>query len=173
LLCKVCQTSRVSRAALWSQTGPAAADHLQALTSYDLRALTFGRSAFVPLEGLNVHVARGGYTGEDGFEVSLNPFSLFRVSRARGSTLATFERLLPSDTTCLDFRSARPHYLPRFGSPPFTCSTRWFGRTRFFATGGGDVSVRQRPGREHNACRGWSFLGHWQRSSRYRGLYGL
>ena len=51
--------------------GPASADLLQALTSYDLRALTFGRSAFVPLEGINVHVARGGYTGEDGFEVSL------------------------------------------------------------------------------------------------------
>lgn len=51
--------------------GPASADLLQALTSYDLRALTFGRSAFVPLEGINVHIARGGYTGEDGFEVSL------------------------------------------------------------------------------------------------------
>ena len=54
-----------------SKKGPASADLLQALTSYDLRALTFGRSAFVPLEGINVHVARGGYTGEDGFEVSL------------------------------------------------------------------------------------------------------
>jgi len=53
--------------------GPASADHLQALTSYDLRALTFGRSAFVPLEGINVHVARGGYTGEDGFEISVPP----------------------------------------------------------------------------------------------------
>jgi len=50
--------------------GPASVDLLQALTSYDLRALTFGRSAFVPLEGINVHLARGGYTGEDGFEVS-------------------------------------------------------------------------------------------------------
>jgi glycine cleavage system aminomethyltransferase T len=59
------------------QTGPASADHLQALTSYDLRALTFGRSAFVPLEGINVHIARGGYTGEDGFEVSLQPLALF------------------------------------------------------------------------------------------------
>ena len=67
--------------------GPAAADHLQALTSYDLRALTFGRSAFVPLEGLNVHVARGGYTGEDGFEVSLNPATPFRLPRARRSNL--------------------------------------------------------------------------------------
>jgi aminomethyltransferase len=56
-----------------TKKGPASADLLQALTSYDLRALTFGRSAFVPLEGINVHVARGGYTGEDGFEVSLSP----------------------------------------------------------------------------------------------------
>ncbi|KAI9455030.1 glycine cleavage system T protein [Russula earlei] len=53
--------------------GPASADHLQALTSHDLRALTFGRSAYVPLEGINVHVARGGYTGEDGFEISVPP----------------------------------------------------------------------------------------------------
>ncbi|KAH9054093.1 hypothetical protein EDB87DRAFT_1676642 [Lactarius vividus] len=53
--------------------GPAAADHLQALTPYDLRALTLGRSAFVPLDGINVHVARGRYTDEDGFEVSPSP----------------------------------------------------------------------------------------------------
>lgn len=60
--------------------GPASADLLQALTSYDLRALTFGRSAFVPLEGINVHVARGGYTGEDGFEVSLPNYWLLASS---------------------------------------------------------------------------------------------
>jgi len=29
----------------------------------------------VPLEGFNLHVARGGYTGEDGFEVYIS-FSL-------------------------------------------------------------------------------------------------
>lgn len=52
-------------------TGPAAASYLQELTSFDLRQLTFGTSAFVPIEGFNVHVARGGYTGEDGFEVKL------------------------------------------------------------------------------------------------------
>lgn len=40
------------------------------MTSFDLRGLTFGKSAFVPLEGFNLHVARGGYTGEDGFEVN-------------------------------------------------------------------------------------------------------
>ncbi|KAN0125373.1 hypothetical protein V8E53_015563 [Lactarius tabidus] len=47
------------------KTGPAAADHLQALTYYDL--------AFVPLNGIDVHVARGGYSGEDGFEISVHP----------------------------------------------------------------------------------------------------
>ncbi|KAF8886292.1 hypothetical protein BD779DRAFT_1441677 [Infundibulicybe gibba] len=50
--------------------GPEAASYLQGLTSFDLRGLTFGKSAFVPIEGFNLHVARGGYTGEDGFEVS-------------------------------------------------------------------------------------------------------
>jgi aminomethyltransferase len=36
-----------------------------------LRGLTFGKAAFVPIEGFNLHVARGGYTGEDGFEVRI------------------------------------------------------------------------------------------------------
>jgi aminomethyltransferase len=67
--------------------GPASADHLQALTSYDLRALTFGRSAFVPLEGINVHIARGGYTGEDGFEVGFKPLDSFRSSCACTPTM--------------------------------------------------------------------------------------
>ncbi|KAF8994991.1 Aminomethyltransferase folate-binding domain-containing protein [Cyathus striatus] len=41
--------------------------------SFDLQALPFGKSAFVPIEGYNLHVARGGYTGEDGFEISIPP----------------------------------------------------------------------------------------------------
>ena len=49
--------------------GPQAASYLQRLTSYDLQKLTFGTCAYVPIEGFNLHVARGGYTGEDGFEV--------------------------------------------------------------------------------------------------------
>ena len=56
--------------------GPEAAKYLQTLTSFDLRSLTFGRSAFVPLEGFNLHVARGGYTGEDGFEVRISLLQL-------------------------------------------------------------------------------------------------
>lgn len=61
--------------------GPEAAGLLQGLTAYDLRALTFGRSAFVPLEGFNVHVARGGYTGEDGFEISIPPAQTLELTR--------------------------------------------------------------------------------------------
>ncbi|KZP19716.1 glycine cleavage system T protein [Athelia psychrophila] len=53
--------------------GPESASYLQSLTSFDLSELTFGKSAFVPLEGFNLHVARGGYTGEDGFEISIPP----------------------------------------------------------------------------------------------------
>ncbi|KAF9489606.1 glycine cleavage system T protein [Pleurotus eryngii] len=53
--------------------GPQAASFLQSLTSFDLRQLTFGRTAYIPIEGFNLHVARGGYTGEDGFEISIPP----------------------------------------------------------------------------------------------------
>jgi len=44
--------------------GPEAAKYLQTLMSFHLRSLTFA-----PLGGFNLRVARGGYTGEDGFEV--------------------------------------------------------------------------------------------------------
>ncbi|KAJ7923503.1 hypothetical protein B0H13DRAFT_2316448 [Mycena leptocephala] len=53
--------------------GPKAASYLQSLTAFDLTQLTFGKSAFLPIEGFNLHVARGGYTGEDGFEISIPP----------------------------------------------------------------------------------------------------
>jgi aminomethyltransferase len=52
--------------------GPQAAQVLQSLTDYDLKQLTFGKSAWVEFkEGgfSKLHVARAGYTGEDGFEV--------------------------------------------------------------------------------------------------------
>ncbi|KAJ6614132.1 glycine cleavage system T protein [Mycena sp. CBHHK59/15] len=61
--------------------GPQAASYLQSLTSYDLQALTFGKSAFVPIEGFNLHVARGGYTGEDGFEISIPPDQTVEVAK--------------------------------------------------------------------------------------------
>ncbi|EIM79335.1 glycine cleavage system T protein [Stereum hirsutum FP-91666 SS1] len=61
--------------------GPEAAAYLQTLTSFNLQSLTFGRSAFVPLEGFNLHVARGGYTGEDGFEISIPPAHTVEVAQ--------------------------------------------------------------------------------------------
>jgi len=61
--------------------GPEAARYLQNLTSFDLTQLTFGRSAFVPIEGYNLHVARGGYTGEDGFEISIPPSATVEVAQ--------------------------------------------------------------------------------------------
>lgn len=65
--------------------GPKAASYLQALTSFDLQKLTFGTSAFVPLEGFNLHVARGGYTGEDGFEISIPPSQTIEVAKLLSS----------------------------------------------------------------------------------------
>ncbi|KAK0215133.1 hypothetical protein IW262DRAFT_264933 [Armillaria fumosa] len=60
--------------------GPLAATYLQSLTSFDLRTLTFGKSAWVPLDGgYTLHVARGGYTGEDGFEISIPPHSTAEI----------------------------------------------------------------------------------------------
>ncbi|KAF9558358.1 glycine cleavage system T protein [Agrocybe pediades] len=61
--------------------GPEAASYLQNLTPFDLRQLTFGSSAFVPIEGFNLHVARGGYTGEDGFEISIPPSHTVEVAK--------------------------------------------------------------------------------------------
>ncbi|CAG7846960.1 Aminomethyltransferase, mitochondrial; AltName: Full=Glycine cleavage system T protein; Short=GCVT; AltName: Full=Glycine decarboxylase complex subunit T; Flags: Precursor [Serendipita indica DSM 11827] len=59
--------------------GPKSADYLQGFVDtydgkqYDLKQLTFGKSAWLSIGGVKVHVARGGYTGEDGFEISLPP----------------------------------------------------------------------------------------------------
>ncbi|CAE6468650.1 unnamed protein product [Rhizoctonia solani] len=53
--------------------GPKAAEVLQNISSFDFTSLVFGRSAFVDITGIRCHVARGGYTGEDGFEISIPP----------------------------------------------------------------------------------------------------
>ena len=56
--------------------GPKSAEVLQRMTETDLSAIKFGQSAFADLnldngKKIRCHVARGGYTGEDGFEVGL------------------------------------------------------------------------------------------------------
>ncbi|CDK24292.1 unnamed protein product [Kuraishia capsulata CBS 1993] len=60
--------------ALLALQGPKAAQVLQKFTDYDLSSLYFGTSDFVALKGFlpdKVHVSRAGYTGEDGFEISI------------------------------------------------------------------------------------------------------
>lgn len=54
--------------------GPKAAEELQKITDYDLSTLKFGQSTYanVGKGKVRCHIARGGYTGEDGFEVSLS-----------------------------------------------------------------------------------------------------
>ncbi len=56
--------------ALLALQGPAAEDALARLAP-DCRRLSFMQSAFWTIEGVNCFVTRSGYTGEDGFEVSL------------------------------------------------------------------------------------------------------
>ena len=59
---------------MYTTAGPDASRVLQQHVSsrgYSLARLTFGKSAFIEIDGISCHVARGGYTGEDGFEVSL------------------------------------------------------------------------------------------------------
>jgi aminomethyltransferase len=52
--------------------GPKAAEVLQTMVGLDLTTIKFGQSAHVNIDGAECHIARGGYTGEDGFEVSLH-----------------------------------------------------------------------------------------------------
>lgn len=50
--------------------GPKAAESLQGLVKgMDLTGVKFGQSTFAEVNGVRCHIARGGYTGEDGFEV--------------------------------------------------------------------------------------------------------
>lgn len=54
--------------------GPLASKVLQKFTNDDLSKIYFGTSKFINVPGFNnaqLHLARGGYTGEDGFEVSI------------------------------------------------------------------------------------------------------
>lgn len=65
--------------------GPASAAALAKLLppSFPLSSLHFGQSTFAPLsEGsASFHIARGGYTGEDGFEISFPPHLALDMSR--------------------------------------------------------------------------------------------
>jgi glycine cleavage system T protein (aminomethyltransferase) len=73
--------------ALLALQGPAAADALQRLTDAQVDGLRFMASAALRVAGADCFVSRSGYTGEDGFEIS--------VPAADAPALA--ERLLADD----------------------------------------------------------------------------
>ncbi|ORY76346.1 hypothetical protein BCR37DRAFT_164442 [Protomyces lactucae-debilis] len=57
--------------ALVALQGPQAAEALQDHTDTPLASLKFGNSGNASIDGVPCHVSRGGYTGEDGFEISI------------------------------------------------------------------------------------------------------
>lgn len=70
--------------------GPKSAEVLAKHTDLDLSQLTFGKSAYATIAGVpNCHIARGGYTGEDGFEISISPDKTVEVTRALVDTEPT------------------------------------------------------------------------------------
>ncbi|KAK0570252.1 Aminomethyltransferase, mitochondrial [Tilletia horrida] len=63
--------------------GPKAAEVLaQLVDGLELASLTFGKSAYAKVKGVECHIARGGYTGEDGFEISIPPADTVAVTEA-------------------------------------------------------------------------------------------
>ncbi|KAL0252727.1 glycine cleavage system T protein [Cryptococcus tetragattii IND107] len=70
--------------------GPKAKDVLQRMTDQDLNQVKFGSSVFADIKTtdgqvVKCHIARGGYTGEDGFEVSVPPQQTVAVSNTMTS----------------------------------------------------------------------------------------
>ncbi|EPX71467.1 glycine decarboxylase T subunit [Schizosaccharomyces octosporus yFS286] len=66
------ELERVQDRALIAIQGPETATVIQSLApSNDFSALKFGQSAYVDFKGIRCLVSRGGYTGEDGFEISV------------------------------------------------------------------------------------------------------
>jgi aminomethyltransferase len=59
--------------ALIALQGPKAADILQSLVSEDITTMTAFTHQTVKLDGASAFIARTGYTGEDGFEIMLEP----------------------------------------------------------------------------------------------------
>lgn len=53
--------------------GPKSSEVLEGICpNADLEHLSFGKTKFADIDGAKCHIARAGYTGEDGFEVSLS-----------------------------------------------------------------------------------------------------
>lgn len=61
--------------ALLALQGPNAAPTVQKLTSVDLSKMYFSNFATFDIAGISCWVTRTGYTGEDGFEISVRAVS--------------------------------------------------------------------------------------------------
>lgn len=73
--------------------GPAAGSLMQKFTTENLSPITFGQTKFLKLNGLvdlEIHLSRTGYTGEDGFELSIPSATEGEAAQAR----AFFEALI-------------------------------------------------------------------------------
>ncbi|KAH3687821.1 hypothetical protein WICPIJ_001196 [Wickerhamomyces pijperi] len=65
--------------------GPEAASVLQKFTNEDLSKIYFGNSKYITIPAFNnteVHISRGGYTGEDGFEISIPNTISYELAQA-------------------------------------------------------------------------------------------
>jgi hypothetical protein len=116
---------------------------MQALTKTDLSKFYFGSFAVMDLGGVPCFVTRTGYTGEDGFEISI----------PNERTLEFTEKLMAGGSVHLSgscahvAAGARACFLDIASLLTLACPCAprpW--RTRQLAPGGGTVPVRQRPG---------------------------
>lgn len=73
--------TRLEPRALFALQGPKAADTL-ARHAPDVRTLTFMGTGTFPLMGVEAFISRSGYTGEDGFEISVPADAATRVAEA-------------------------------------------------------------------------------------------
>ncbi|CAO1615253.1 unnamed protein product [Sympodiomycopsis kandeliae] len=70
--------------------GPKSVEVLSQHTDADLTQLTFGKSVYATIADVQgCHIARGGYTGEDGFEISIPPNETVKVTDALLNTAPT------------------------------------------------------------------------------------
>src|SRR5262249_23711201 len=65
-----CEIEELSTRALIALQGPKAAEVLGRFAP-QARAMRFMNAAFFPIDGVNCYVTRSGYTGEDGYEISM------------------------------------------------------------------------------------------------------
>jgi aminomethyltransferase len=66
-----CQFEVLDHVSLIALQGPAAARLMERLTGQDLKQFAFMSGKFMDIAGIPCYVSRCGYTGEDGFEISV------------------------------------------------------------------------------------------------------